>query len=1109
MKFINIEGYRENCDIFNPISIDSPEEKNYCPQTYFAVNNIFSELITESEKLQARTNLDISWKNLLGEVESAPGLKDFVLDQLTWNNIHGDTTITESLGGDEVIIVNQDGENKAVKASTLIKGAKEIIEISIGEDNTFPKIKVKDYINKIPVVTQSNKGIYITKTHTFIEGDSEDLLCKDIFVLEYSDLLTTAYVKITYRPDAIDEDILIELKQDNLYIYPFNPQGNGNCFLSDDGTYKEVPSSDYDDTEIKAQIKTNTDAIAANKVDADSKLTELGSKQNIGFIASPNVPMPNIVTESMTLDLGDDPIIVVGGVSYVMKSIHTDTSIYRNIPLFFDGSTSGAIKLVFNLESKTILPKIYTYTLAKEEVVFGAVRLSHHGGNVFKFISADFPFKFRVNGVEFSSKENGLTDNFTLNNIVKELYVLDNEHTYADVKSITRRVGYELNGKYLNTLYVNYNDGAVTPIGSNSYDTLEEAILEEGIISYSGSYAVVVATKEQVSYEFVCSLNRPTTLEFCPTIKSYLMEIEQEKANDKFEKAIEKNEGNISELQQLTLDRPELFYNINDFTDGYYVVANKIGNKPNAPVAVTGYAYMYHETDEGDEWEMKLKGGSNGRAWALLDEEGIVVDFSQETGLKDYSVTIPKGVVTILFNTSYSGSDKGIQYVKRKKKESVISKQSTYIESEVLVWDENKAQKTNIGELSEQADYSGYRSVKVENLQKGDKIEYVAIGGSSYRAWAKISKGIVIETATSSFLSGVIDCDGTFDAVVLNYYYHSNLASGNPEYAKVTKTKSIRDLVKDVQKNKDDVKELQQGSIRRLKVLCFGNSFTEDSMGYVPYILKKIAPELKITIGMARIGGCPLAQHLASFTNTTQSLDGVDYQFSNYSYIKSVDGSSWVVIGSKSPDDIIKDDDWDIVTFQQNGTASASDYDTYYAPFIYKLHKALFDKVSNRIKIGWILTHGAYVNNYESSVEKWEGTANNAKRVMEETGTSILFPFGTAVQNLRTTSLKTIGDGNGALLMADGAHLQEGIGCLVAAYTNSLAILKCVGMENVGVIGDTTRISSELLAEINMPGQNLGTNGVVGITDDNCYLAQVAAECALKNPYEVTDLKPL
>ena len=280
MKFINIEGYRENCDIFNPISIDSPEEKNYCPQTYFAVNNIFQELITESEKLQARTNLDISWKNLLGEVESAPGLKDFVLDQLTWNNIHGDTTITESLGGDEVIIVNQDGENKAVKTSTLIKGAKEIIEISIGEDNTFPKIKVKDYINKIPVVTQSNKGIYITKTHTFIEDGSEGLLCKDIFVLEYSDLLTTAYVKITYRPDAIDEDILIELKQDNLYIYPFNPQGNGNCFLSDDGTYKEVPSSDYDDTEIKAQIKTNADVIAANKVDADSKLSQLGLKVN-------------------------------------------------------------------------------------------------------------------------------------------------------------------------------------------------------------------------------------------------------------------------------------------------------------------------------------------------------------------------------------------------------------------------------------------------------------------------------------------------------------------------------------------------------------------------------------------------------------------------------------------------------------------------------------------------------------------------------------------------------------------------------------------------------------------------------------------------------------
>jgi hypothetical protein len=38
------------------------------------------------------------------------------------------------------------------------------------------------------------------------------------------------------------------------------------------------------------------------------------------------------------------------------------------------------------------------------------------------------------------------------------------------------------------------------------------------------------------------------------------------------------------------------------------------------------------------------------------------------------------------------------------------------------------------------------------------------------------------------------------------------------------------------------------------------------------------------------------------------------------------------------------------------------------------------------------------------------------------------------------------------------------------------------------------------------PNYGATTNDVVGITEDNCYLAQVAAIQAVKKPYEISDL---
>lgn len=88
-NFVNIE--QKNEDMFALDNVSIPGYGDYCiNDKYFTVDNLLSELKTEEQRSQARVNIDASWKNLLGNVELAPGLKAFILAQLEWNNLHGE-----------------------------------------------------------------------------------------------------------------------------------------------------------------------------------------------------------------------------------------------------------------------------------------------------------------------------------------------------------------------------------------------------------------------------------------------------------------------------------------------------------------------------------------------------------------------------------------------------------------------------------------------------------------------------------------------------------------------------------------------------------------------------------------------------------------------------------------------------------------------------------------------------------------------------------------------------------------------------------------------------------------------------------------------------------
>lgn len=281
-----------------------------------------------------------------------------------------------------------------------------------------------------------------------------------------------------------------------------------------------------------------------------------------------------------------------------------------------------------------------------------------------------------------------------------------------------------------------------------------------------------------------------------------------------------------------------------------------------------------------------------------------------------------------------------------------------------------------------------------------------------------------------------------------------------------------------------------------IKILCVGNSFTQNSFGYVPNILHSLKPDIECVVAIAYIGGSPLAQHLASISGQNQEVAGSIYEPKKYTYQKNSNGSGWVSTSSRDIDFILSDENWDVITFQQSGGQSDKDWSVYYEPFIYKIHKIIYEKLERSIKFGWVMIHGSYSKDDEGLYSKWKGTSENSLKIMNNTATDVLFPYGTAVQNLRTTSLKELGNGSAANLMTDNAHLQAGIGEMVASYANALRIIELLGL-TTKLVGDKYRI---------IDGDGIIVSEVIGVTDDNCYLAQAAAINAIKKPYEITDM---
>lgn len=228
-----------------------------------------------------------------------------------------------------------------------------------------------------------------------------------------------------------------------------------------------------------------------------------------------------------------------------------------------------------------------------------------------------------------------------------------------------------------------------------------------------------------------------------------------------------------------------------------------------------------------------------------------------------------------------------------------------------------------------------------------------------------------------------------------------------------------------------------------MKVLCIGNSFSEDATAY----LQKVANG-ELYVRNLAIGGCSLERH---YNNIVGNLSDYGYE---------IDGES---IRISSVEEALKENDWDFISVQQVSHYSGI-IDTY-EPFLGEIVKYLREKCPSAKLVlhrTWayddLSDHDGFANYGRDRKKMYNAIVNTTNKVAEKYGFDII-PCGDAIELAR--DLDEFKAGAPLSLNRDGFHLSFDYGRYLAAlvmyrfFTGKSA--QSVGFEPIGTDSDINK----------------------------------------------------
>lgn len=276
-----------------------------------------------------------------------------------------------------------------------------------------------------------------------------------------------------------------------------------------------------------------------------------------------------------------------------------------------------------------------------------------------------------------------------------------------------------------------------------------------------------------------------------------------------------------------------------------------------------------------------------------------------------------------------------------------------------------------------------------------------------------------------------------------------------------------------------------------LKVLDIGNSYTQDAQTYLPQIIQASGIGTDFSLYRAfRPNG--------SFKTWVDCWNDADDETYNVAFcagtqIGGISGNGYNNDGTlfRKALQTVK---WDIILIHQVSTYS-NDYSLWEGHgaggYLQELIRLI--RITNpQATIGYLMTHsyrGSYWANSEgSSLLRWKNIAEATKQLKLEYDIDFIIPYGTAVQNLRASSLNDSYE-----FSEDGTHMGAGLGDYVAGccYFESLLAPRY----GVSILGNTFRITNLI--------ESVG--GRRNVTDETALVAQKAAILATLDMWTVSN----
>lgn len=268
---------------------------------------------------------------------------------------------------------------------------------------------------------------------------------------------------------------------------------------------------------------------------------------------------------------------------------------------------------------------------------------------------------------------------------------------------------------------------------------------------------------------------------------------------------------------------------------------------------------------------------------------------------------------------------------------------------------------------------------------------------------------------------------------------------------------------------------------KHLSICVLGNSYSNDSFSYVPFILKEYGVSCEVHIYYRSNGS------LANLYN--EWLDGCAVHY----FIDTREDDKWRRGAALSASSMLSLLNWDIVSLQQS-SRQVCVIESYY-PYLQEIIRQISETCAPGYSLAWFMAYNRAENtDRESNLEVQSS-------IVDSFSFDIVLPVATAIFDCQENPfLAEIGESPyHQLYSLDSIHLQEGLPCYIAALAISQAILDQY-FPGESVIGNSIRPTQNWIDSVNGITQN---GQSVGVTEENCLLAQKAAVLANKFKFEV------